>query len=99
MCAIQYSILLVLFLCNINLILLGSYIQAKISFLAPQVTYYEIQHMIMKAENEKMREMLELLEIEKAYKDGMLSRSEKWYIYSMYKIINNCHDATVSCKL
>ena len=77
MCAIQYSILLVLFLCNINLIFLGSYIQAKISFLEPQVTYYEIQHMIMREENEKMREMLELLEIEKAYKDGMLSRSEK----------------------
>ena len=33
--------------------------------------------MIMREENEKMREMLELLEIEKAYKDGMLSRSEK----------------------
>ncbi|XP_030924921.1 basic leucine zipper 34-like [Quercus lobata] len=44
--------------------------KAKISFLAPQVTYYEIQHMIMSEENQKIREMLELLEIEKAYKDA-----------------------------
>lgn len=33
--------------------------------------------MIMREENQKIREMLELLEIEKAYKDGMLSHSQR----------------------